>query len=68
MNIELNPAELAVLRQALAAWLERLQDEVAHTEHHPLQHSLRRDMDELEHILHRLDQSTPPPAPTADVG
>jgi hypothetical protein len=54
MKFELSSDEVDFLAAQLGRHLEQMQDELARTEKHQLQHALARDVDRMQCILNRL--------------
>jgi hypothetical protein len=54
MQLQLDQDELEILLQNLARHIQVLQDEVAHTESHRLQHELARELEALERVRMKL--------------
>lgn len=54
MQIELSDAEAVLLRTALETRLREMRDELAHTDDRTYHAALKRDLESLERIDHRI--------------
>jgi hypothetical protein len=57
MELDLSPGEATFLVTHLRRHLEDVEDELAHTEKHELQHELARDVELLTQLVDRFDRA-----------
>ena len=59
MELTISPAEAAFLSSHLRRHLQDVENELAHTEKHELQHALARDLELLQKLVDRFDRAAP---------
>jgi hypothetical protein len=57
MELDLSPTEVTFLIAQLRRHIQGVEDELAHTEKHELQHALARDVDLLNKLVERFDRA-----------
>jgi len=55
VTLELDREDARFLYAQLARHAETMQDELAHTEQHELQHSLAQDLTRMQRVIAKLD-------------
>jgi hypothetical protein len=58
MNLEISAQDAKLLRMHLARHLEIVENELARTDKHELQHALATELDRLRALLQRIDAQT----------
>jgi hypothetical protein len=57
MELDVTPAEAAFLVAHMRRHIEGVEDELAHTEKHELQHALAREVELLHDLVDRFDRA-----------